>query len=92
MSLASSQPASKQVMLTMRSDHVNALDALVQVGVAANRSELVDKIVGGFIADLQKQQQPNPQNQQSALGNFIAFLLIVVGIAAIVDALSGRKK
>ncbi len=90
MVIASSQPASKQIMLTIRTDHVNALDALVEVGVAANRSELVDKIVGAFIADLSKGQQPNTQNQQSALGNFIAFLLIVVGIAAIVKALGGE--
>ena len=91
MSIASSQPASKQVMLTMRADHVEALDALVNVGVASNRSELVDKIVGGFIADLKKGQQPNQQNQQSALGNLIAFLLIVVGIAAIAEALGGKN-
>ena len=84
------QPARKQIMLTLSEDNVEALNALVKVGVARDRSELVDKIVGGFIADLRKGQQPQQQNQQSALGNFIAFLLIVVGIAAIVKALGGR--
>jgi len=40
---------------------------------------------------LKKGQQPNQQNQQSALGNLIAFLLIVVGIAAIAKALGGKN-
>ena len=82
------QPATKQILLTVRSEYVDDLDRLVASGAAANRSELVDKIVGGFIADLRNRQ--TPQNQQSALGNFIAFLLIVVGIAAIIKALGER--
>jgi len=77
-------------MLTLSTDNIGALDSLVRVGVARDRSELVDKLVGGFVADLRKGQQPTQQNQQSALGNFIAFLLIVVGIAAIVKALGGN--
>ena len=82
------QPATKQILLTVRSEYVDDLDRLVASWAAANRSELVDKIVGGFIADLRNRQ--TPQNQQSALGNFIAFLLIVVGIAAIIKALGER--
>jgi hypothetical protein len=83
------QPPTKQVLLTLRLDHVEALDRLVSTGAASNRSDLVDKIIGGFIADLRNRQQ-NQQNQQSALGSFIAFLLMVVGIAAIVKALGGE--
>ncbi len=73
----------------MRSDYVNGLDRLVASGAAANRSELVDKVVGGFLADLRHQSNPQ-QSQQSALGNFIAFLLIVVGLTAILKALGDR--
>ena len=86
------QTTSKQVLLTLRSDHVNKLDRLVEAGAASNRSELVDKVVSGFLADLQnKGDQQNPQNQDSALGNLIAFILIVVGIAAILKALGAKN-
>ena len=81
---------SKQVLLTLRNDHVRALDNLVSTGAASNRSELVDKVVAGFLADLRNKGQPNPQTQESALGNLIAFFLIVVGIAAIIKALGGE--
>jgi len=84
-----SQSSTKQVLLTLRSDHVNQLDNLVGAGAASNRSELVDKVVGGFLADLRN--KPNPQNQESALTNLIAFILIVVGIAAILKALGAKN-
>jgi hypothetical protein len=84
------QPQGKQVLLTLRSDHVEQLDSLVRAGAASNRSELVDKVVGGFLADLRNGQQ-NQQSQQSALGSLIAFILIVVGMATILKALGGKN-
>ena len=76
----------RQVLLSLRADNVDAIDRLVASGAARSRSELVDRIVGGFIADLRNQKQ-----SQTALGNLIAFLLMVVGIAAILKALGGEK-
>jgi len=94
MVISIAQPGgSKQVLLTLRNDHVHALDKLVDIGVAANRSELVDKVVAGFLADLRNKGQANPQNknQESALGSLIAFFLIIVGIAAIAEALGSKN-
>ena len=85
----SPQSPTKQVLLTLRTDHVSQLDNLVVAGAASNRSELVDKVVGGFLADLRN--KPNQQNQESALANLIAFILIVVGIAAILKALGAKN-
>ena len=86
----SQSPATKQVLLTMRADYVDALDNLVRSGAGSNRSDLMNKIVGGFIADLRNKQNPAQNQQETALGNFIAFLLMVVGLAAILKALGGK--
>jgi len=86
------QSSTKPVLLTLRSDHVSKLDRLVDAGAASNRSELVDKVIGGFLADLQnKPNQKTQQNPESALANLIAFILIVVGIAAILKALGAKN-
>jgi len=75
----------KKVLVTLRKEHVDALDALVDRGAAPSRSALVDKIVGGFISDLRARRQAD-----TALGNFIGFLLLLIGIAAIAEILGGE--
>lgn len=75
----------EKVLLTLRKEHVEALDALVTRGAASSRSELVGKIVGGFLADLKAKRQAD-----TALGNLVGFLLLLLGIAAIAEILGGE--
>ena len=76
---------SEKVLLTLRREHVNALDALVARGAAPSRSALVDKIIGGFLADLKAKRQAD-----TALGNLIGFFLLLLGIAAIAEIFGGE--
>lgn len=76
---------SEKVLLTLRKEHVDALDALVQRGAAPSRSALVDRIVGGFLADLKAKRQAN-----TALGNLVGFFLLMLGIAAIAEIFGGE--
>ena len=76
---------SEKVLLTLRKEHVEALDALVTRGAASSRSALVDKIVGGFLADLKSKRQAD-----TALGNLVGFFLLLLGVAAIAEILGGE--
>lgn len=76
---------SEKVLLTLRREHVDALDALVARGAAPSRSALVDKIVGGFLSDLRAKRQA-----ETALGNLVGFLLLLLGVAAIAEILGGE--
>ena len=75
---------SEKVLLTLRKEQVDALDALVSSGAASSRSELVSKVVGGFLSDLKAKRQAD-----TALGNFIGFLVLLLGVAAIAKILGG---
>ena len=77
---------SEKILVTLRKEHVDALDALVNRGAAPSRSALVDKIVGGFLSDLRAKRQAN-----TALGNLIGFLLLLLGLAAIAEILGGEQ-
>jgi len=72
-------------LLTLRKEHVEALDALVSKGAASSRSELVGKVVGGFLSDLKAKRQAD-----TALGNLVGFLLLLLGVAAIAQILGGE--
>ena len=76
---------SEKVLLTLRKEHVKALDALVAKGAASSRSELTDKVVGGFLSDLKAKRQAD-----TALGNLVGFLLLLLGAAAIAAILEGE--
>jgi len=72
-------------LLTLRKEHVDVLDALVRSGAAPSRSALVDKIVGGFLADLRARRQAD-----TALGNLVGFFLLLLGVAAIGEILGSE--
>jgi len=74
----SSAIGTTRVLLTLRSDYVRAIDALVARGAASSRSELIDKIIGGFLSDLRERRQSS-----SALGALVGFFILLLGIAAI---------
>jgi len=76
---------SEKVLLTLRREYVEALDALVSKGAASSRSELVGKVVGGFLSDLRAKRQAD-----TALGNLVGFLLLLLGVAAIAQILGGE--
>lgn len=78
---------SEKVLITLRQDNLNVIDELVRHGAASSRSEMVDKIIGGFVADLRDRRQNN-----SALGNLVGFLLLLLGIAAIAEIFGGEGK
>lgn len=76
-----------KVLLSLREDQVEKLDALVTSGAAPSRSALVSKIIGGFLADLKEERNP----QDTATGNLIGFLLLLLGTAAVIQILGGKK-
>jgi hypothetical protein len=82
---------SYRVILTLPKERVDALDALVARGAAASRNELVDKILAGFIKDLEKGGKGEKvSSPESALGALITFFLIILGAAAIAEILGGE--
>ena len=83
----SSERATVKVLLTLRADYVEALDALVGRGAASSRSELVEKIIGGFLSDLKERRQ-----SESALGALVGFFVFLLGVAAIASIFGEGKR
>lgn len=82
---------STRVILTLPKERVDALDALVAKGAASSRNELVDKILAGFLKDLERGGKgEKATSPESALGSLITFFVIVLGAAAIIKILSGE--
>lgn len=79
---------SEKVLITLRKEQVQVLDALVRNGAAPSRSDLVEKIIGGFMADLGAQKK----SSDTALGNLVGFLLFLLGAAVIIEILGGEKR
>ena len=73
-----------RVILNMRSDYVQQLDELVNVGVAPSRNALVERIVGGFLSDLKAQRQ----TEDSALGSLVGFIVLLLGIGLVKEIFS----
>ena len=69
----------QRVIVTLRKDYVNALDELVKRGIAPSRNSLIERIIGGFLSDLKEKRQTG----NSALGNLIGFILLMVGIGIV---------
>lgn len=80
-----------RIIITLPDERVKALDDLVRKGAASSRNELIDKIVTGFLTDLEKsgrKEQTIPP--QSAMGALITFFLLVLGAAAIAEIFGGE--
>jgi metal-responsive CopG/Arc/MetJ family transcriptional regulator len=77
---------SEKVLITLRQENLNVIDELVRRGAASSRSEMVDKIVGGFVADLRAGRKSD-----SALGNLVGFLLLLLGLAVIAEIVGGER-
>jgi metal-responsive CopG/Arc/MetJ family transcriptional regulator len=67
-----------RVLLTLRKDYMDALDQLIAQGGASSRSDMVERIIGAFLADLKAKRQ-----QEGALGALVGFFLLLVGAAAV---------
>jgi metal-responsive CopG/Arc/MetJ family transcriptional regulator len=73
-------------MISVRRDYLREIDALVAVGAAPNRSALIEKVTGSFLQDLKLKRM----NQDTALGSFVGFLLLLLGAAAIAKIFGGE--
>ena len=82
-----SQETNKEkVLISIRKDYLNDIDALVRSGAAPNRSALIEKVVGSFLQDLRQQRT----NSDTALGAFVGFLILLIGAAAVAKMLGGE--
>jgi len=75
----------EKVLVSIRQDYLEGIDALVRKGAAPSRSALIEKVVGSFLQDLRQKRV----NTNSALGAFVGFLLLLIGAAAIANLLGG---
>jgi len=81
-----------RVIVSLPKDRVEKLDDLVNKGAAASRNELIDKILAGFLKDLEKSGTNKRQiSPESALGALITFFLIILGAAAIAEIFGGNE-
>jgi len=67
-----------RVLLTLRRDYMNSLDQIIAEGGASSRSDLVERIIGAFLSDLQQERQ-----REGALGALVGFFVLLLGAAAI---------
>ena len=81
----SHETSREKVMVSIRRDYLQGIDGLVKSGAAPSRSALIEKIVGSFLQDLRQRRA----NTNSALGAFVGFLLLLIGVAAISELLGG---
>ena len=82
----------KRVMISLPEDQYDALDALVNLGMASTRAGLIQQIVGAFILDIrQERPKKNPDFLQSALGALAGAFLVAIGIAALQEIFGGNN-
>lgn len=79
---------SQRIIITLREDQVNALDQLVDGRIASSRNSLIEKIIAGFLSDLKE----NRKTDNSALGNLIGFILLMLGIGIVASIFSSGEK
>ena len=66
---------------------MEALDALIAEGVASSRSELFERIVRAYLADLRARRQ-----REGALGALVGFTLLLIGAAALASIFGGGEE
>jgi metal-responsive CopG/Arc/MetJ family transcriptional regulator len=81
----SEETAKEKVLISIRRDYLKEIDALVGRGAASNRSDLIEKVVASFLQDLRQKRV----DQNTALGAFVGFLILLIGAAAIAELLGG---
>ena len=73
----------QRIIVTLRDDYVEALDAMVEKGVSPSRNALIQRIVAGFLMDVKAERK----SQDSALGALAGFALLMVGIGVVASIL-----
>ncbi len=73
----------QRIIVTLREDYVEALDAMVEKGVSPSRNALIQRIVAGFLSDVQGERK----SQDSALGALAGFALLMVGVGVVASIL-----
>ena len=77
----------QRVLITLPVEYIEQLDGLVEYGVAPSRNAMVEKIIASFLSDLQNKRQTS----DSALGNLIGFILLLVGVRIIASLFKGES-
>lgn len=79
------------MMINLPQEQVDALDALVRLGMSPTRTALIQQIISAFISDV-KNQRPtqNPSFMESALGALAGVFLFALGAAALKELFGGE--
>ena len=78
----------QRLIITLPEENVQALDGLVQHGVAPSRNALIEKIIAGFLSDVKEKRQA----KDSALGNLVGFILLLLGLGVIASIFGESEK
>lgn len=78
----------QRIIITLPEENVQALDGLVRHGIAPSRNALVEKIIAGFLSDVKEKRQA----KNSALGNLVGFILLMLGIGVIASIFGESEK
>jgi metal-responsive CopG/Arc/MetJ family transcriptional regulator len=73
-----------KVLLSIRQEYIAALDKISAEGAASSRSDLIERMIAAFLADLKQHR-----TQQGALGNLVGFLVMLLGASTIKQILGG---
>ncbi|MFW9888999.1 MAG: hypothetical protein ACFFER_12500 [Candidatus Thorarchaeota archaeon] len=79
-----------RMMINLPQDQVDALDALVDLGMSPTRTALIQQIISAFLSDLKNQRpKQNPSFMESALGALAGVFLFALGAAALKELFGG---
>jgi metal-responsive CopG/Arc/MetJ family transcriptional regulator len=78
----------QRIIITLPEENVQALDGLVQHGIAPSRNALIEKIIAGFLSDVKERRQA----KNSALGNLVGFILLLLGLGVIASIFGESEK
>jgi metal-responsive CopG/Arc/MetJ family transcriptional regulator len=79
------------MMINLPKDQVDALDALVKLGMSPTRTALIQQIISAFLSDVRNQRpKQNPNFMESALGALAGVFLFALGAAALDEIFGGE--
>ena len=78
----------QRIIITLPEENVQVLDGLVQHGIAPSRNALIEKIIAGFLSDVKEKRQA----KNSALGNLVGFILLLLGLGVIASIFGESEK
>jgi metal-responsive CopG/Arc/MetJ family transcriptional regulator len=80
-----------RMMINLPKEQVDALEALVNLGMSPTRTALIQQIISAFISDIKNQRpKQNPSFMESALGALAGVFLFALGAAALQEIFGGE--